>query len=152
MWSHGRQSIWDVCKLVINVIFILLWAWSESWWPDPSTAIYLFIPLVASLTFSSIYSSKSSVHTDLCFPFLFFSSVGPSLGKPFLFKLGSSIFFFNSFLNCADKFTPVAGLLCYGVLSTCRSLWPHIFPQNVWRFIIAKKEKEQKRSPFHPPQ
>lgn len=33
----------DVCKSVTTVIFIFFWAWSDCWWPNPSTGIYSFL-------------------------------------------------------------------------------------------------------------
>lgn len=145
--SQGRQSMGDVCKLVINVALFFLWAWTESWWPDVSIHSFLSLPV-----WCSVPSTLLHLEFILMFslPSFYLSLVVPSLGSTFLFKL-EVLSFLTPFWIVQTSLLSLSGLLCNPVLSTYGDLWLHIFPPNTWRFVTAKKEKEYKWSPLHPP-
>lgn len=117
----------DVCKLVINVTFIFLWARTETWWPVVHSS-----HCQSDVQFHPLLSSHWSC---LSLPF----SCGSFSQQLFLFQL-EVLNFLTPFWMVQTSLLSLAGL-CNPVLSTCGNSWLHIFPPIIWRFVTAKKEK-----------
>lgn len=122
----------DVCKLVINVTFIFLWARTETWWPVASTHSFLSLSVWCSVP------STLELTLILSLPSFFFFLWFILLAAISLSAGGSQ--FFNSFLNGADKIA----FFSWSLQPSLIYLWTFVasyFPPNIWRFVAAKKEK-----------